>query len=74
VVRALLTDFVGMLVSQIGGGSGVGFCPFIVHPPSCWGGRYHMTEQFYGGVHLTGAVLSYLGVMFQHCFKYFITL
>ena len=73
MVRALLTDFVGMLVSWIGGGSGMGFRPFVVHPPSFRGGRYHMTEQSYGGVHLTGAVLSYLGVMFQHCFKYFIT-
>jgi len=62
-----------MLVSRIGGGSGVGFRPFVVHPPSCQGGRYHTTEQFYGGDCLTGAVLSYLGVMFQHCFKYFIT-
>jgi hypothetical protein len=34
-------DFVGMLVSRIGGGSDVGFRPFVVHPPSCRGGRYH---------------------------------
>ena len=39
--RALLTYFIGMLVSRIGGGSGVGFRPFVVHPPSCQGGRYH---------------------------------
>ena len=62
-----------MLVSQIGSGSGVGFRPFVVRPPSCRGVRYHMTERFYGGVRHTGVVLSYLGVMFQHCCKYFIT-
>jgi hypothetical protein len=71
--RALLTDSVGMLVSWIGGGSGVGFRPFVVHPPSCRGGRFRTTERYYGGVRLTGAVLSFLGVMFQHRFKYFIT-
>jgi len=37
-------DFVGMLVSRIGGGSGVSFRPFVVHPPSCGGGRFHTTE------------------------------
>ena len=42
--RALLTYFIGMLVSRIGGGSGVGFRPFVVHPPSCRGGRYHTTD------------------------------
>jgi len=36
--RALLADSVSMLVSWIGGGSGVGFRPFVVHPPSCRGG------------------------------------
>ena len=34
-------DFVGMLVSRIGCGSGVGFRPFVVPPPSCRGGRFH---------------------------------
>jgi hypothetical protein len=62
-----------MLVSQIGGGSGVGFRLFVVHPPSWRGGRFHTTEQFWGGVRLTGAVLSFLGVMFQHPLKYFVT-
>jgi hypothetical protein len=37
-------DFVGMLVSRIGGGSGVGFRPFVVHPPSCQGGRFHTSR------------------------------
>ena len=37
-------DFVGMLISRIGGGSGVGFRPFVVHPPSCRGGRFHTTK------------------------------
>ena len=37
-------DFVGMLVSRIGDGSGVGFCPFVVPPPSCRGGRFHTTH------------------------------
>ena len=37
------SDFVGTLVSRIGGGSGVGFHPFVVHPPSCRGGRFHTT-------------------------------
>ena len=45
---ALLTDFVSMLVSRIGGVSGVGFRPFVVHPPSCRGGGFHTTEQFMG--------------------------
>ena len=36
-------DFVGTLVSRIGGGSGVGFRPFVVHPPSCRGGRFRTT-------------------------------
>jgi len=46
--RALLTDFVGTLVSRISGWSGVGFRPFVVHHTSCWGGRYLTTEQFMG--------------------------
>ena len=37
-------DSVGVLVSWIGGGSGVGFRPFVVHPPSCRRGRYHTTN------------------------------
>ena len=38
-------DFVGTLVSLIGGGSGVGFRPFVVPPPSCRVGRFHTTES-----------------------------
>jgi hypothetical protein len=34
-----------MLDSRIGGGSGVGFRPFVVHPPSCRGGRFHTTDS-----------------------------
>ena len=59
-------DSVCMLVSRLGSGSGVGFCPFVVYPPSCWGSRFHTTEQFYGGVRLTGAVFPFLGVVFHH--------
>jgi len=33
-------DSVGLLVSRIGGGLGVGFRPFVVHPPSCRDGKY----------------------------------
>ena len=34
-------DIVGMLIPRIGGGSGVGFRPFAVPPPSCRGGKFH---------------------------------
>jgi len=27
---------------------GLSLCPFVVYPPSCWGGRFHTTEQFMG--------------------------
>ena len=59
-------DFVGMLVSRLGGESGVGFRPFVVYPPSCRGGWFHTTEQFCGDVRLIGAVFPLLGVVFQN--------
>jgi hypothetical protein len=39
---------------------GLGLRPFVVYPPSCRGGRFQ-TTAVYGGVRLTGAVLSFLG-------------
>ena len=39
--------FAGMLVSRIGCGSGgLGLRPFVVYPPSCWGGGFHTTECY----------------------------
>jgi len=46
MVRARVNlDFVGMLVSRIGDGSGVGFRPFVVPPPSWRGGKFHSVCQ-----------------------------
>ena len=73
--RAVLTDFIGILVSRIGGGSGVGFSPFVVYPPSCQGGRYHMTEQFmWVSILLVLFVLfrGHVSTLFQ-IFYYFLT-
>ena len=51
-------DFVGMLVPRIGGGSGVGFRPFVVHPPSCWGGRFHTTAIVFPTYLLTHSMVQ----------------
>jgi len=51
-----------MLVPWIGGGSGVVFRPFVVLPPSCWGGRFHTTEQFMGVSVLLVLCCHFLGL------------